>query len=102
MASVKVSFHKDPVVVQDLCAALESHGCVFWHTSRPNFSKVADLVEVESLEVVRIGVLVDGEYANFLIRPELVTSVGEMRTGVAKAIQEWSALGAPVPHTRAV
>ena len=37
---MQISFHKDPVVVADLCTDLEVHGAVYWHTSRPNFKQV--------------------------------------------------------------
>jgi len=42
-AQVHVSFHQDPVNIGLLCADLNQHGAVYWHTTRLISSKYKTL-----------------------------------------------------------
>lgn len=95
---MRICFHEDPVVVADLCADLRSHGAVYWHTVRPNFRRVADLVQAQGLDVIPLCARPDGDFIEFLIRTELANELQPVLDQVAAAIVRWQELGEPVPH----
>jgi hypothetical protein len=100
MPKIQISFHADPVVVGDLCADLETYGCVYWHTTRPNFKRVSDEVESAGIDAVSLCARPGGDFLNFLVRTDLVTDVSETEARVAKAIIDWVALSEPIPDIR--
>jgi hypothetical protein len=95
---MRISFHKDPVDVGELCTALEQHGAVYWHSMRPNFKQVSDQITALGLEVLSACARPDGDFLNFLVRIDLVHDLGDVQARVAKAITRWHAQGEPVPH----
>lgn len=95
-----ICFHQDPVLVADLCADLNKHGAIYWHSMRPNFRLVFDIVKQQGLEVLPLAANVDGDFLNYIIRLERLGEEGLEVTGrrVSAAIARWLELGEPVPH----
>lgn len=97
--ALRISFHEDTVVVVDLCQDLREHGAVYWHTSRPNFSQVAQLIRDAGVGVIPMCARPGGDFLSFLVRTDLV---GNDMAGVAEraavAIMRWQEKGEPVPH----
>ena len=100
MQKIQISFHADPVVIGDLCEDLKTHGCVYWHTTRPNFKKISDEIESAGIDAISLCARPGDDFLNFLVRTDLVTDVSEIETRVAKAIINWTALSEPIPHKR--
>lgn len=96
---MRICFHEDTVVVADLCSDLLEHGAVYWHTSRPNFGRVAKLIEAEGVSTIPMCARPGEEFANFLVRRDLVgNDVFRIMERAADAILRWQAKGEPVPH----
>ena len=99
---MKISFHQGPVVVTALSADLKAHGAVYWHTSRPNFHQVSDLIKAQGIDVISLCARPNGGLLNFLVRVDLVDDLTVMENQVAEAISRWQVLGEPVPHVQAL
>lgn len=97
---MEVTFHTDPVSIQDICADLEKHGAVFIETTRPNFRNITDAVEANGTKVLPLAAKgPDGDFHNFLLRFEDNDyQLGVTEKRVLNAILAWRAAGAPVPH----
>lgn len=100
---MRVCFHKDSVSVASICADLEEHGAAYWHTSRPNFRRVYDLVEEQRLEVIPLCARPGGDFLHFLIRSDLVVGgLKSVENRVAQALVRWQNAGEPVPHSEPI
>jgi len=98
-AQVHVSFHQDPVNIGLLCADLNQHGAVHWHTTRPNFKQVRDLVKAQGLTVLPLCARPGGDFLNFMILADLADDeLAAIEERVAQAIERWQYAGEPVPH----
>lgn len=96
---MRVSFHRDPVNIGLLCADLNQHGVVYWHTTRPNFKQVQDLVKAQGLKVLPLCARPGGDFLNFMIRLDLADDgLATIEERVAQAIERWQDAGEPVPH----
>ncbi|MNS95857.1 hypothetical protein D3C72_1301320 [compost metagenome] len=100
---MRVCFHKDSVSVAAICVDLEQHGAVYWHTSRPNFRRVYDLVREQGLRVIPLCARPGGDFLNFMIRMDLADDgLESAEARVAQAIVRWQDAGEPVPHSEPV
>lgn len=100
---MRIAFHEDPVVVADLCEDLREYGAVYWHTTRPNFARVTELVEDEGADVIAHCARPGRDFCNFLIRTTLVDGpLQPMLDRVAAAMIRWQKLGEPVPHVEKI
>lgn len=97
---MEICFHQDPVLVADLCADLHQHRAIYWHSMRPNFRLVFDMVKQQGLEVLPLAANVGGDFLNYIIRLDCVEQEGLEATGqrVSAAMARWMELGEPVPH----
>ncbi|WP_130466421.1 hypothetical protein [Corticibacter populi] len=86
-----------------LCADLQQHGVVYWHTVRPNFRRVLDLVQGQGLEVIPLCARLDGDFLEFMIRLDFADDeLVSLEKRVGEAIKRWQGLGEPVPHSELV
>ena len=100
---MRVCFHEDPVSIAAICADLEQHAAVYWHTSRPNFRHVCDLVREQGLDVIPLCARPGGDFLNFMIRLDLADDgLASMETRLAQAIVRWQSAGEPVPHSEPI
>lgn len=95
---MRISFHKDAVDEESICDDLRLHGVVYWHTTRPNFRRVADYVQAQGLQVLSTCARCDGEFLSFLARADSVDALQPLTDAVSAAIERWQDLGEPVPH----
>jgi hypothetical protein len=97
---VRIAFHEDPIQIDALCADLVEHGIVYWHTMRPNFRRVQDLVREHGVDAIGLAAkMTDGTFNSYLLNFG-VASFELSRTSqqVAAAIAKWESLGEPVPY----
>lgn len=100
---MRVCFHQDSVSIAALCADLEQHGAVYWHTSRPNFRRVGDLLQERGLKILSLCARPGGDFLNFMIRSDLVDDgLESVEERVAQAIVRWQDAGEPVPHSEPI
>lgn len=104
---MRICFHEDSVSVAAICADLEQHGAVYWHTSRPNFHRVYDLVQEQGLRVIPLCARPGGDFMNFMMRMDLDDgadggSLTSVEDRVAQAIVRWQSAGEPVPHSEPI
>ena len=97
---MEICFHRDQVNIADVCRDLKKHGAVYWHTSRPNFRRVLDLIEGQGVEVLPLSVNIEGQgFLNYVIRCDLMDgSLDAIGERVSGALSRWLALDEPVPH----
>lgn len=100
---MRICFHEDPVNIEALCADLEQHGAVYWHTTRPNFKRVQDLVDEQGPAFLPLCARPGGDFLNFMIRSDLVDGgLESIEQRVARAIERWQEVGEPVPHNEII
>lgn len=99
---MQLCFHEDPVSVADLCADLQEHGAVYWHTSRPNFKQIANEVGAKGVQALSACARANGDFMNFLVRVDLAGELLVLECDVAAAIVRWQQHGEPVPHIETV
>ena len=98
---MEICFHRDQVNIADVCRDLKKNGAVYWHTSRPNFRRVLDLIVGAGCGgAATVPVNIEGQgFLNYVIRCDLMDgrldAIGERVFG---ALSRWLALDEPVTH----
>jgi hypothetical protein len=99
---MKISFHKDPVNIPAVCADLQTHGVVYFHTTRPNFRIVHEEVEASGIRILPLtATSPDDDFYNFILCPDVVDyELLKTEAKVLSAILAWQAQGEPVPYVQ--
>lgn len=83
----------------DLCSDLQHYGAVYWHTTRSNFKRIADEVDVKGVPALSACARANGDFMNFLVRVDLIGELSVLESDVATAIVRWQQLGEPAHGT---
>ncbi|WP_175817815.1 hypothetical protein [Burkholderia diffusa] len=98
-----IDFYRDPVDIDAVCHDLMNDGVVVIQTSRPNFRKVADAVELQMPNSTILSLTTEGidrQWHHYLINDDVEPFSSKTTSAlVARAVAEWQAAGSPFPHS---